>query len=200
MFSLQGFESQSWLFIFQSHAPSCSSLILLHIPVHTAQHHLTALSEYFLLFSQNPFFHFSLGFNFKKRHSWLEFPPQLAERINTPFVFCLLPCLSPCIPTISLGFCLGVFLSITAGLSSLTLCSTSWSFLTLQSLPSPPFCWTLAKILAVTSRLRDFTCKERSIVHFNMAFTTWARIYKVMHSTQTERFCRQEDSNHGGSK
>lgn len=54
-----------------------------------------------------------------ERHSWFEFPPQLGGKDQYPFCLSLASSSQWLHPlTTSLGFCLSLFLSITAGLSS----------------------------------------------------------------------------------
>lgn len=85
-----------------------------------------------------------------------EFPPQLVERIDSPSVFCLLPCLSTCILNASLGFRLGVVLSSNSRFASFDFV-LHW----LEFSHPPPASFTFAlltltKIPTVTSCLGGF--------------------------------------------
>lgn len=85
-----------------------------------------------------------------------QFPPQLLERINTPSVFCLHPCLTTCILTTSLGFCLSVILSSNSRFASFDFV-LPWLEFSHPLLSSFTFALlALTKIPTVTSCLRGF--------------------------------------------
>lgn len=117
-----------------------------------------------------------------------QFPPQLVERINTPSVFCLLPCLTTCILNASLGFRLGVVLSSNSSFASFDFV-LHW----LEFSHPPPASFTFAlltltKIPTVTSCLGGFYAQggKHSPISIRL-FTTWAWIQRVVQGVHTER-------------
>lgn len=88
-----------------------------------------------------------------------QFPPQLLERINSPSVFCLHPCLATCILTTSLGFRLSIVLSSNSGFVSFDFV-LHWLEFSHPPLSSFTFALlTLTKIPTVTSCLGGFSAQ-----------------------------------------
>lgn len=127
------------------------------------------------------------------------FPPQLVERINTPSVFCLLPCLTTCILNASLGFRLGVVLS-----SNIRFASFDFVLHWLEFSHPPPASFTFA--LLTLTKIPHCNILSRGILrtrreaqpHFNKALYNLGLNTESRAGRAHREIQQQEDSNQGG--